>query len=363
MEPITSDSASPQVMECMRKVEEYYEVVSSERYSWGAEIILGAPRRVSRGYKEALYRDLVRRGCKPFMRPTEKGLTLRIVTDKDRGQALLKGALLAAATIVTVYLSGEWLASAPGPRGAGFSWSPYGYLVGLLLPLIIHELGHWSVMRRYNVPSSIPYLIPAPPLQMGFLGTLGAVINLRWLPPSRDSLALMAVMGPLAGFIASIPFTIIGIKASILEPSSAVPGAAQLNLAPAAFIILASIYAPEGGGVLLLSPLAYASYVVLLVTFLNLIPVAMLDGGHIIRSAVGERTHRAISQASILVLLIASMFYPAFFMFALLAMVIYFLARGRHPGPAMDEGGMGPLGVFSIIVYGVLLALTVPIPV
>lgn len=92
-------------------------------------------------------------------------------------------------------------------------------------------------------------------------------------------------------------------------------------------------------------------------------PVAMLDGGHIVRSAVGEATHRAISQATILVLLAASTIYPAFFMFALLAMLIYFLSRGRHPGPAMGETGLGAAGVASILLYGVLLALTAPIPI
>ncbi len=312
----------------------------------------------------SLYKELIDRGCKPLLRTTSDGLVLRLVTSREKGSALAKGAVLAAATLAMVYISGEWLANAPGPRGEGFAWSPWGYLLGLLVPLIIHELGHWSIMRLYRVPSSIPYLIPAPPLQLGFLGTLGAVINLRWLPPTPGSLALMAVMGPLAGFLAVIPFAIIGMKASILtEPSALAGGAAQLQVVPALFLALADIYAPHGDGLILLSPLAYASYIVLLVTFLNLMPVAMLDGGHIVRSAVGEATHRAISQATILVLLAASTIYPAFFMFALLAMLIYFLSRGRHPGPAMGETGLGAAGVASILLYGVLLALTAPIPI
>ena len=62
-------------------------------------------------------------------------------------------------------------------------------------------------------------------------------------------------------------------------------------------------------------------------------------------------------------LIAASMVYPAFFMFALLAMVIFFLSRGRHPGPAMAEDGLDAMGAASIVVYGVLLALTAPVPV
>lgn len=343
----------------------YYEVLDTSHQPWGYELLLGEPRSAPGSDSKArLYKELIERGCKPLMRETEGGLVLRLIMEERRGSALAKGAILALVTVAMVYLSGEWLAGAPGPRGEGFSWSPWGYLTGLLVPLLVHELGHWSIMKLYRVPSSIPYLIPAPPLQLGFLGTLGAVINLRWLPPTPGSLALMAVMGPLAGFIAAIPFTIAGMKASILAAPTDIPGgAAQLQLAPAFFLILADLYAPKGDGPILLSPLAYASYIVLLVTFLNLMPVAMLDGGHIVRSAVSEGTHRVVSQATIMILLVLSTVYPAFFMFALLAMIIYFLSKGRHPGPAMGEAGLGRVGVVSIILYGILLALTAPIPI
>jgi len=351
---------------CIEVVSLYYDVLDVRSYEWGVELLLGEARR---GYNEDarinLYSELINGGCKPIMRPTGEGLILRLVIDRGGGSAILRGSLLAAATLVTVYLSGEWLANSPGPRGVGFPWTPYGYLLGLLVPLIIHELGHWSIMKMYRVPSSIPYLIPAPPLQLGFLGTLGAVINLRWLPPTSGSLALMAVMGPLAGFLAAIPFTIVGIHSSIVASPQQLPeGSVGIQIVPAAFILFTNWFAPSGSGeVILLSPMAYASYVVLLVTFLNLMPVAMLDGGHIIRSAVNEGVHRLISQATIAILIAASFIYPSFLMFAILAMIIYFLSRGRHPGPAMGEGDLGRTGVLSIVIYGVLLALTAPIPV
>lgn len=88
-----------------------------------------------------------------------------------------------------------------------------------------------------------------------------------------------------------------------------------------------------------------------------------MDGGHIVRSAVSEAAHRAISRATIIVLGAVSMVYPAFFMFAILAVFIYLLSRGRHPGPAMGETSLGVAGMISILLYGILLALTAPIPI
>ena len=50
---------------------------------------------------------------------------------------------------------------------------------------------------------------------------------------------------------------------------------------------------PEGD--LLLHPLAFAGWVGMIVTMLNLFPVAMLDGGHVSRALFGSKYHRLIS--------------------------------------------------------------------
>ncbi|MFN4045735.1 MAG: site-2 protease family protein, partial [Acidilobaceae archaeon] len=236
----------------------------------------------------------------------------------------------------------------------------------LLVPLLIHELGHWTVMRAYRTPSSLPYLIPAPPLQLGFLGTFGAVINLRWLPPSSEALSVMAVAGPLAGYIIAVPLAIYGIGESVVVSEEALAGVQiiPLNVVPVSMILLGQLSprALNPSDVLLLSPLAFASYVVFLVTFLNLMPIAMLDGGHIIRGIVGSKAHAFTSRALIVTLIVLALVNPMFLMFALIAIFIYFVSGGRHPGPAMSVERASKLTFSVALIYGVLLVLTAPIP-
>ncbi|MEB3779553.1 MAG: site-2 protease family protein [Desulfurococcales archaeon] len=351
--------------ECRSIIESRFQVIDAKIYNWGMEVLIGEPRIPDPiDGLTSLYHLLISRGCKPLARPSDRGFIIRLFYGFKEGKnRYLRGLILAAITFVTVYYSGVFLSGAEH-RPATFTWSPLGYLTALLVPLLIHEMGHWIMMRRYRVPASIPYLIPAPPLQLGFLGTFGAVINLRWLPPTADSLAIIAVAGPLAGFIAAIPFTLVGLQGSLVQPVSEVsPEAVGLNIVPLTLLLMTSILDVGEGYVITLSPMAFASYVVFLVTFLNLMPIAMLDGGHIVRSAVGESMHNFISKASIAILLGLSFIYPGFSLFALLAIGIYIMTRGRHPGPAMGIEDLSWKGIIAVIVYGILLVLNAPIPV
>ena len=355
--------------ECIGVVGEYFRVLDV-RYTGSprgefADILLGEPLRgLGDDVKEEMYARLVSNGCYPILRNDSSGVILRIVSSSGHNTSALKYIVLAILTIASVYYSGIGLSHASG-NVQGLAWSPLGYVIGLLLPLLVHEAGHYIAMRRYNVPASIPMLIPAPPLQLGFLGTFGAVINMRWIPPTRGSLALVAVMGPLAGFIAALPFAIIGIKSSLVVESLAQANGVPLTLVPAIVIILTELVYPDAGSIVF-SPMAFASYVVFLVTFLNLIPVSMLDGGHIVRSLMDEDSHRKLSMTVTGIFIVASIINPAFTMFALIALIILALTRGRHPGAALEPGGepgMTRKLVASLILYGLLVALTLPIPV
>ncbi len=354
---------------CVSIVGEYFKVLDV-RYTGSprgefTDLLLGEPLRgFSDDVKEEIYARLVSNGCYPILRNDSRGVILRIINSSRHDMSIVKYIALAVLTIASVYYSGIGLSHASG-NVKGFAWSPLGYVIGLLLPLLVHEAGHYLAMRRYNVPASIPMLIPAPPLQLGFLGTFGAVINMRWIPPTRGSLALIAVMGPLAGFIAALPFAIVGIKSSLTVESLAEADGVPLTLVPAIVILLTELVYPDAGSIVF-SPMAFASYVVFLVTFLNLIPVSMLDGGHIVRSIMDEESHRKLSMAVTGLFIAASIFNPAFTLFALIALIILALSRGRHPGAAMEPGG-GPemprkLAV-SLVLYGILVALTLPIPV
>jgi membrane-associated protease RseP (regulator of RpoE activity) len=350
---------------CRSIVSQEFEILRVDEYTGSRiDLTLGLPR--GRGLREALetlYPKLTTYGCYPLVKRSERGLILHLFIRMEAPSRLLTNIALALATLVTVFLSGLAL-SPSGDQVSldGFAWSPLAYLLGLLAPLLAHELGHWSVMRAYKTPSSLPYLIPAPPLQLGFLGTFGAVINLKWLPPTANSLTLMAIMGPLVGYVVALPLAIYGLSNSLV--TTEIPeGSIPLPMIPVSVILLAmAIRVPEGH-MIIFSPLAFASYVVFFVTFLNLVPVAMLDGGHIVRGVAGARAHLLVSRLFIVTLIILSILFPQLILFAILALILYFMTGGRHPGPSMSIESTAHTITASSIIYGILLVLTIPIPI
>ncbi|MCE4600525.1 MAG: site-2 protease family protein [Desulfurococcales archaeon] len=304
---------------------------------------------------EELYNRLLEENC--YMRAvrTRIGVVLQVASTPKKRSKIPLHAVLAAATLATVYISGLAFAR----EGTGLAWSPWGYLLGLLLPLIIHESGHYIAMKKYHVPRSLPYLLPAPPLQLGFIGTFGAVINMRWLPSRNRHLAIIGIAGPIAGFIAAIPVAYYGIMHSVIRPAT---GLASLPLTPLIMMLFPAPGNPGPGEAIVLSPMAFSAYIVFFVTFLNLIPVAMLDGGHIVRSLLGSRGHAFVSQLVIVLLLIASTMVPGLLVFTLLVLGLYMLSRGVHPGPAISEIGVDATTALIAVVYTVLLVLTLPVP-
>ncbi|MDQ2827706.1 MAG: site-2 protease family protein, partial [Chloroflexota bacterium] len=61
--------------------------------------------------------------------------------------------------------------------------------IGFVVLLLIHEMGHWVVMRLKGVPASAPIFIPF----------LGAVIGMRGMPRSVKDEAEIGIAGPIAG--------------------------------------------------------------------------------------------------------------------------------------------------------------------
>lgn len=157
-----------------------------------------------------------------------------------------------------------------------------GTLMGILLA---HEMGHYLMAKRRGVDQSLPYFIPAPTL----VGTLGAVILLRGRPDDRGALLEVAAVGPLVGLIPALAATIWGLAHSAVTlgpaPQTYALGSSLL------FSWLRTIFGPEGAGIAL-HPVAFAGWVGLFVTSINLIPAAQLDGGHIAYALLGRRQTR-----------------------------------------------------------------------
>src|SRR5438132_3388889 len=91
-----------------------------------------------------------------------------------------------------------------------------GFALALLFIMLAHEMGHFFLARRHGVDATWPFFIPAPLLSV--IGTLGAVIRLRSLPRTRRALLDIGAWGPIAGFVATIPVLIIGLRLSTVVP-------------------------------------------------------------------------------------------------------------------------------------------------
>ena len=110
----------------------------------------------------------------------------------------------------------------------------------------------------------------------------------------------MGVSGPLAGIIVTISVLFIGIHYSTIAPINL--GSVELTLPPIMSII-SYFVAPSvpNGFMLQMNPVAFADWVGIVITMLNLMPVAFLDGGHISRSLFNERIHKIVSFIGIII--------------------------------------------------------------
>ncbi|MDH5782973.1 MAG: site-2 protease family protein [Candidatus Bathyarchaeota archaeon] len=263
-------------------------------------------------------------GLIPVLRRREEKIVLRTIPKPStRPSRNIINIVLFFATLGTVFLSG-YLQS-PNIEGAVM------FTGAIVAVLGSHEMGHKLIADKHAVEATYPYFIPGlPPI-----GTFGAVIQQKSLPPNKDALFDVGATGPIAGFIVAVVATIIGLPFSTYtwiqkgEPTGPLPLLIRL-VGP---LLLPSLEnAPPSPGlgyilVIVLHPIAFAGWVGMIVTMLNLVPVGMFDGGHVARSLVGKRAHRILSYLGIILLLI--IWYP-------MAFIALFFSFYQHPGPLDD---------------------------
>ncbi len=220
-----------------------------------------------------------------------------------------------------------------------------------------HEMGHKLSADSHDVDATYPYFIPGPPP----LGTFGALIQQKALPPNRDSLFDVGVTGPLTGFILAIIVTILGVPLSAYVRIA--PGEPTLGT-PLLFLLIESLL-PPGGPIpsptaaepilaVQLHPVAFAGWVGMVVTMLNLIPAGMLDGGHVARSFLGERTRTALSLLAIAFLVVVGL-WPW-------AIIAFFFSMYRHPGPLDDVSPTTTRRKLIAIALLAVFVICIPLP-
>jgi len=221
----------------------------------------------------------------------------------------------------------------------------------VILILLAHEMGHYLQARRYRVPASLPYFIPMP---ISPFGTMGAVIVQGAGVANRKQLFDIAISGPLAGLVLALPVAYFGLQeTNIVNISPSDPGFRYGDPLILQWMI-EWIHGPlaENQDVQL-TPMLFAGWVGIFVTALNLIPIGQLDGGHLLYTLIGRRSHGVA-----MLLLFAAVFYMLFTrQFAYVLMVVLLMLMGpRHPPTADDRI---PLGRPRVVLGWLTLAFIV----
>lgn len=295
--------------------------------------------------------------------------------------ALFFVTLLTTTTLGAVWLlwisTEAWTDALPflTPRTVAAVWSDpelvalgFSFSLPALAILLCHELGHYLACRAYRLPATPPFFLPAP---FG-VGTLGAFIRIKAPIRTKRELFDVGVWGPLAGFVALVPFLLVGVARSTPVPlpsppiegaGAALGGAAGLLLLPgdslAMSLATAWFHGPlPDGWVLDLHPFALAAWFGLFATALNLLPLGQLDGGHLLYAATGL-LQRRLALPLWLALAVAGFTWAGWWLWC----VIVLLMGLYHP-PVRDEAE--PLGggrrALAWVALAILLLSFMPVP-
>ncbi|GAB3684014.1 site-2 protease family protein [Salinarchaeum chitinilyticum] len=195
--------------------------------------------------------------------------------------------LLFLLTIGSTLIAGSYWFYVDPVQEPGQIWRGWPFSVGIMTVLGVHELGHYAMTRRHDVDATLPYFIPVPTL----IGTMGAVIRMKGRMPNRKALFDIGVAGPIAGIVATIVVTVIGLHLDPVTAPASLANAEGTQEIAIGFPPLLQFLAWATGQPLYsgdpmtsVHPLVIAGWVGMFVTFLNLIPVGQLDGGHVVRS-------------------------------------------------------------------------------
>lgn len=269
--------------------------------------------------------------------------------NKNTKSNIIHLALFVATLITTTMAGAEWT------YGRSVIMDDYGwrdftggfaYSLSFLFILTAHEFGHYFTAIYHKVKTTLPYYIPLPPIPF-FFGTLGAVIRIKSLVPSKQQHFDIGIAGPLAGFVAALGVLYYGFThlpppeyifqihpeyeqfgldyaQYVYTPQYMQPGTVDVKLGNNLIFMFFSKFVGDPARVPNMHeihhfPLLFAGYLSLIFTCLNLVPIGQLDGGHVLYGLVGFKWHR----------IIASVLFVLFLFYAALGLV--------SPGEASDE--------------------------
>ncbi|AYK15398.1 MAG: site-2 protease family protein [Methanosarcina flavescens] len=259
---------------------------------------------------------------------------LLVSPEKKAKEKIWLNLVLFITTFFTTMVCGAWM------FGVNLEEEPFQLFQGLSFTLAImavlgsHEMAHYAMARYHGMKASLPYFIPFPT----FIGTMGAVIRYKGPVPSRKALFDVGIAGPLAGLLMSVAVTIIGLNLE-MPAVKPLPDSMMFDLGlPPLFVFIQTLVGATGQN---LHPVAFAGWVGMFVTLLNLLPAGQLDGGHILRAMMGKKAEK-ISFLMPRILFLTGIYVIYWLkedgaIWIFWALFLWVFAAAGHPSPLHDK--------------------------
>lgn len=215
------------------------------------------------------------------------------------------------------------------------------YSVPLMVILFAHEMGHYLQAVRYRIPASLPYFIPLP---LPPMGTMGAVILQGEGGADRRKMFDVAVSGPIAGLVVTIPVLLYGVHTSGYIPTT-MTRVFEFGQPLVLQWLIESVHGePVPGLTFHWNGYATAGWVGVFITAMNLLPIGQLDGGHILYTLIRRPAHYVAW--GLILTAVGIMIHRGLYSYLLL-LVLLMVTGPRHPPTADDSV---PLGITRHIV-------------
>ena len=313
---------------------------------YGSVIFRQDKESISESELRDIQSNLISQGIYSQLQSTSKEYLLRLLLEysKVRKENTRVNIILFVITIITTTLTGAMLVGVDPFVTFDQLFVGIPYAFAILTILGAHEMGHYLYAKKYKIYATLPYFIPffIPAFN---IGTLGAFIKMKSPIPDKKALFDVGVAGPIAGFIASLFFLVVGfsllpdlegLKEYIgqMHPWSE-DGAGALTLGnPILFEFIRNLMGAEHLPMYEVYhfPFIFAGWLGLFVTALNLMPIGQLDGGHISYALLGAKA-KYVAIGAFIALALLNFYSTNWILWTILILLVI---RLKHP-PTLND--------------------------
>jgi len=359
------EASSPSFFELKALISSKFNVLDAYIDEKGIPNFIISPEVTKENFKKAS-KELIKLNLIPFLRKEGDRYIIKILLKplERKGKSNFLNLILLSATLGTIFLAGYYsFINTPVLRdilmkSENAFFQAALFTASLFAIIGLHESGHIVACKIHGLDFSLPYFIPGPPP----FGTFGAIVSLKSPPTNRDELFDIGFAGPLAGFIATTLIAILSFQLGFIVPETEVAVWEQQKLvqrmdwprSPLLFeLLLPFIRQIPQGFRLVLTQIEFAAWVGALLTFLNILPIWQLDGGHVARSIFGASGHKIASAIGLLVLIFSGYWFFALFL------LLWMFGGGRGLIGAEPLDDISPLSNSRKILYALSLIMLI----